>query len=326
MTSLRWKPARAAPPLAASEVHVWVAVLDALPVGAYIGLLSPDEAARADRFHFARDRQRFVGARGLLRELLGCYVDVDPSALLFAYGPRGKPYLAADSRPDRVRFNVSHSGGLALLAFVRERQLGVDLELERPVPEAESIAERYFSPREGAALGRLPPAERPRAFFRCWTRKEAFIKATGDGLSRPLDAFDVTLAPREPARLLRVEGEPEEAARWWMEGLEPAEGFAGEGAGGQEQVGPLHAGRLAAVAELREGRGVPAGQQRRLVVEGIAQAALARLAHVRREARMAPCEESPDKILRDRVALDEASQKKLAEQLHHRVTVPRREQ
>ena len=227
MTALRWKPARAAPPLAASEVHVWVAVLDALPVGAYIGLLSPDEAARADRFHFARDRQRFVGARGLLRELLGCYVDVDPSALLFAYGPRGKPYLAADSRPDRVRFNVSHSGGLALLAFARERELGVDLELERPVPEAESIAERYFSPREGAELGRLPPAERPRAFFRCWTRKEAFIKATGDGLSRPLDAFDVTLAPREPARLLRVEGEPEEAARWWMEGLEPAEGFAG---------------------------------------------------------------------------------------------------
>lgn len=227
MRSLRWKPVPSVPTLATGEVHVWLAELDVLPATTLRGHLSPDEVARADRFRFTRDRQRFIGARGLLRELLGRYLDVDPAALCFAYGPRGKPSLAGDGGPERVRFNVSHSGGLALLAFARERELGVDVELERPVPEAESIAERYFSPREGAELGRLPPAERPQAFFRCWTRKEAFIKATGDGLSRPLDAFDVTLAPREAARLLRVEGKPEEAARWWMEGLEPAEGFAG---------------------------------------------------------------------------------------------------
>ena len=226
MTSLRWKRAPAAPTLGANEVHVWLAVLDALPAGEHIGLLSRDEAARADGFRFARDRERFVGARGLLRELLGRYLGVDPSALRFSYGPRGKPCLETDSRPDGVRFNVSHSGGLALLAFTRGRELGVDLERVRPVPEAESIAESYFSPRESAELARLPPAERPPAFFRCWTRKEAFIKATGDGLSHPLDAFDVTFAPGEPARLLRVDGEPGEAARWWMEGLEPAEGFA----------------------------------------------------------------------------------------------------
>jgi 4'-phosphopantetheinyl transferase len=227
MSALPWKPVPSVPALAVGDVHVWLAALDSLRAWKLHGHLSPDEVARADRFRFPRDRQRFVAARGLLRELLGRYLEADPAGLRFAYGPRGKPALADGAGSDRLHFNVSHSGGLALLAFARGRDLGIDLELERPVPEAESIAERYFSPREGAELRRLSPAERPRAFFRCWTRKEAFIKATGDGLSRPLDAFDVTLAPREPARLLRVEGEPEETARWWMEGLEPAEGFAG---------------------------------------------------------------------------------------------------
>jgi 4'-phosphopantetheinyl transferase len=226
MTAFRFKPVRSVPRLGANEVHIWLAALDVLPLSTLLNGLSPDESARADRFHFARDKQRFVAARGVLRHLLGRYLDVAPGALRFDYGPRGKPSLAAGAWPGGLRVNVSHSGGLALLGFARERELGVDLEFERPVPDAESIAQRYFSPREAAVLGWLTPADRPAAFFRCWTRKEAFIKATGDGLSRPLDAFDVTLAPGEPARLLRVDGEPPEAARWWMVGLEPAEGFA----------------------------------------------------------------------------------------------------
>jgi len=226
MRATRWEDAPP-PALAHGEVHVFLAALDTLPVGALAARLSAEERARAERFHFARDRQRFVGTRGLLRGLLGRYLGIEPFALRFAYGPRGKPSVMAGPGPGRMRFNVSHSGGLALLAFAWDRELGVDIELERPVPEADSIARSHFAPAERAALSRLTPAERPRAFFRCWTRKEAFIKATGDGLSRPLDAFEVTLAPGEPARLLRVEGDAREARRWWLEDLEPATGFAG---------------------------------------------------------------------------------------------------
>ena len=210
--------------IATDEVHVWSADLDRIPEGLLREPLSADEQERGRRFHFERDRRRFVATRGLLRRLLGRYLGLDPCRLRFGYGPRGKPFLAGE---DELRFNVSHSGGLALLAFARGREVGVDVERERPVPEAEDIARRYFSPREEAELRRLREGEWTAAFFRCWTRKEAFIKATGDGLSRSLDAFDVTLAPGEPARLLRVEGEPEAARRFWIEDVSPAPGFAG---------------------------------------------------------------------------------------------------
>jgi 4'-phosphopantetheinyl transferase len=220
---LLWDAAPHPAGLCPGEVHVWAACLDEPREGALQRLLSPDEQARATRFRFPRDRRRFVVGRGLLRGLLGRYLGVDPGTLCFNYGSRGKPSLAGGER--HLSFNVTHSGALALLAFARDRELGVDLECERPLPDAEEIAQRYFSPQEGTTLGRLPRREREPAFFRCWTRKEAFIKATGDGLSRPLDGFDVTFAPGVPARLLRVEGEPGATERWWLEELKPAEGF-----------------------------------------------------------------------------------------------------
>jgi 4'-phosphopantetheinyl transferase len=219
-----WKPSSEVAVPGPNEVHVWSACLDDLPEAALRAPLSPDERERGGRFHFERDRRRFVTARGLLRALLGRYLDVDPADLLFGYGPRGKPFLAGR---DELRFNLSHSGGLALLAFARGCEVGVDVEQVRPVPESEDIARHCFSAREGEELRSLRADERGAAFFRCWTRKEAFIKATGDGLSLPLDAFDVTLAPGEPARLLRVRGEPEAVHRFWLEDLRPAEGFAG---------------------------------------------------------------------------------------------------
>jgi 4'-phosphopantetheinyl transferase len=203
---------------------VWWARLDRLPPVLLAGPLSADERERAGRFRFDRDRRRFVAARGLLRLVLGRTLGLDPAGLRFAYGPRGKPSLADGPG---LGFNVSHSGGLALLAFAWDRELGVDVEEEREVKEAADIARRYFSHRESEELLRLPEGERKAAFFRCWTRKEAFIKATGDGLSRALDAFDVTLRPGEPARLLRVEGEPGAKSRFWIEDLRPAPGFAG---------------------------------------------------------------------------------------------------
>ncbi|PYQ42304.1 MAG: 4'-phosphopantetheinyl transferase [Acidobacteria bacterium] len=221
--ALLWKPPAAPPRLAAGEAHVVSVSLDDLPHPTPLWL-SPDENRRASRFHFERDRRRFAAARGILRALLGRYLCVDPSDLVFGYGPHGKPALASPWHG--LRFNVSHSGGLALLAFATDYEIGVDIEQERPLPEMDSIAERHFSPPENAELQLLAERERRRAFFRCWTRKEAFIKAVGDGLSHALDAFDVTLAPSEPARILRVEGDPEAAGRFRLEGLEPAHGFA----------------------------------------------------------------------------------------------------
>jgi 4'-phosphopantetheinyl transferase len=264
---LPWEPSSEVAGLGPGDVHVWAACLDDLPEASLRLLLSADERARGGRFHFERDRRRFVNARGLLRALLGRYLDVDPARLLFGYGPRGKPFLAARGE---LRFNVSHSSGLALLAFARGLELGVDVERERPLPESEDIASRYFSAREGAELRGLRVEERGAAFFRCWTRKEAFIKATGDGLSRPLDEFDVTLAPGEPARLLRVLGEPEAAGRFRLEDLRPAPGFAGalavEGEAkrvvcrtwdqvGEMSHGPGRAGRQDGLHGRREPRG-----------------------------------------------------------------------
>jgi 4'-phosphopantetheinyl transferase len=222
--SLLGEPSRGVIGLEGADVHVWTACLDDLSEAALRAPLPADERARAGRFHFERDQRRFVAGRGLLRVLLGRYLEADPASLRFGYGPQGKPFL---EEYGDLRFNVSHSGGLALLAFTHGREVGVDVERERPLPEWKDIAGRYFSAWEATELGRLPADERGAAFFRCWTRKEAFIKATGEGLSRPLDAFCVSLAPGEPARLRRVVGEPEAVRRFRLEDLRPAPGFAG---------------------------------------------------------------------------------------------------
>lgn len=223
MSAAAFEPApHPLPALGPGAVHVFAARLDAATAEALAGSLSADERARAERFRFERDRTRFGAARGLLRSLLGWSLGVRPSELGFAYGRRGKPSLPAAE----LYFNVSHSGGLGLFALTRVGEVGVDIEEERPLQDLEPIAARFFSARESAALLALPEAERRPAFFRCWTRKEAFIKATGDGLSRPLDAFDVAFGRDEPARLLRVAGEPEAPGRFRLEALPAAPGFA----------------------------------------------------------------------------------------------------
>jgi 4'-phosphopantetheinyl transferase len=211
-------PARARPGVAAGEMHVWHAWLDqpAVVVEQLHGLLAEDERARAASFHFDRDRGRYVVGRGLLRSLLAAYTGAAPRDLEFRYGEFDKPRLAGTG----PRFNISHSGAIALLVFVEGVEVGIDVELEGgdEFPR-DRIAERFFSPAEVAALGALPAPERPRAFLRCWTRKEAFIKARGDGLSLPLDSFDVTLAPGEPAALLRTAWSEDEPSEWWLQDL-----------------------------------------------------------------------------------------------------------
>jgi len=205
-----WAIAAAHPPLGA-EAHVWRVPLDVgeADVAAHRALLSEDERAKADRFYFDRDRRKYTVARGTLRTLLARYFSSDPRAFTFAYGERGKPSIEGD-----VRFNVSHSGEVALLAFARGVELGVDVEQVRADIDIPGLARISFSPEERAALFACPVEERLTAFYALWTRKEAYIKAIGLGLAMPLDGFTVTCTPE--ATLVRVESDPREAAHWRM--------------------------------------------------------------------------------------------------------------
>jgi 4'-phosphopantetheinyl transferase len=206
------------------EVHVWRAKLDRPrhELDSFRSTLSVDEQARADRFVFERDRSRYIAGRGLLRSLLSLYIGLAPDEFRFTYSRFQKPALI-QTRPC---FNVSHSGHIALFAFSGRCDVGVDLELDDADFARERIAESFFSPAEVALLRSLPSAEQPRAFLQCWTRKEAFIKARGDGLSLPLDSFDVSFGPGAPAAVLRTAWSALEPARWRMQDLsEPEDGY-----------------------------------------------------------------------------------------------------
>jgi 4'-phosphopantetheinyl transferase len=223
-----WLPPPQRLSLDSGAVHVWRAGLDQSPwqVERSRDTLDVDERSRADRFYFSRDRARFIVARGVLRTLLGRYLDRAPESLSFSYTAHGKPALASQPRADPIRFNLSHSHGTALYAVTRGREVGVDLEFIRGDLEAEQIAERYFSHREIVTLRALPTSLQKYGFFLCWTRKEAYIKARGEGLSMPLDQFDVSLIPGEPAALLSTKPDSDEARRWSLQNLTPACGCA----------------------------------------------------------------------------------------------------
>lgn len=213
--------------LLSNEVHIWRASLDqpAWRIQELAQTLSADEYKRAERFYFEQHRQRFIAGRGILRTILSCYLGIEPSKLQFCYGNRGKPALAAIDTDRTLHFNLSHSEGLAMYAITRDREIGIDLEYIRSVPDAEQIAARFFSCRENAVFRALPPGQKQAAFFNCWTRKEAYIKAIGDGLAFSLDQFDVSLSPGEPARLLGIKGSSTAAAQWSLQELTPAPGY-----------------------------------------------------------------------------------------------------
>jgi 4'-phosphopantetheinyl transferase len=156
--------------------------------------LSDAERQRAGRFRYERDRRRFIVARARLRELLAARLDVKPQAIELAYGKNGKPGLAQRYADSGWRFNVAHCDDVAVYAFSRDSDVGIDIEAIRAIPEADDIAARFFSRREYAAYSALAPRDRPLGFLQCWTRKEALAKALGDGLSMPLDEFDVSRA------------------------------------------------------------------------------------------------------------------------------------
>ncbi|HCF26730.1 MAG TPA: 4'-phosphopantetheinyl transferase [Cyanobacteria bacterium UBA11049] len=221
--------------LSRNDVHVWRATLDrpAECVCQLAQSLSDDERLRAERFYFERDRSRFIVGRGLLRFILSRYLEIAANKLQFCYSSRGKPELIETSREYKLRFNVSHSQEIVLYAVTRDRSIGIDVEYIRPLPEAEQIVKSFFSLYEKSVFERLPPDQKQLAFFNCWTRKEAFVKAIGDGLSLPLDRFDVSLIPGEPARLLGIKGDNRAldhlrhrtCSNWSLQDITPIPGY-----------------------------------------------------------------------------------------------------
>jgi 4'-phosphopantetheinyl transferase len=209
------------------QVHTWSASLDleGASVEPLRDLLDEQERARAQRFRFEKDRNAFIVTRGVLRTLLGRYLDERPERIRFEYGPQGKPALATELLAHRLQFNVSHTDGLALFAFSFSADLGVDVEQVRAIPDLGEIARRFFSKEEVSALRRLPTCARERAFFACWTAKEAYIKGIGEGLSMPLDRFAVSLNPSEGAVRLRIRGDAPNASGWRLHRFEPCPGF-----------------------------------------------------------------------------------------------------
>ncbi|WP_321473468.1 4'-phosphopantetheinyl transferase superfamily protein [uncultured Paludibaculum sp.] len=187
-------------------------------------LLTKDEKSRAKGFSFLHLQQSFVLTRGVLRMLLGSYADMAPHAVPLAYGPCGKPTIAI---PNHIDFNLSHSGTLAVFAFTNGLEIGIDLEQIRPFSDIQDLASRFFCADEVIELQNVPPPDRERAFFLCWTRKEAYLKAIGDGLATPLDGFAVALKPDDPARLLHVGYDPKAAEAWTLHNLELSPGYAG---------------------------------------------------------------------------------------------------
>lgn len=206
---------------------MWYAALD-IPESLIPSLaqtLHPDEEARAARFFFQRDQRRFTVARGVLRSILARYLQCSPADISFGYTAHGKPVLDMPAPASDLYFNLSHSQDIALYACAWQRQVGVDVEYIRVVERAEQIARRFFTPQEQQVWLSLPPEQRQVAFFNCWTRKEACLKARGFGLAHSLDTVEVSLAPGEPAALLHIAGEPVE--QWGIQAVVPAAGYAG---------------------------------------------------------------------------------------------------
>lgn len=208
------------------DVHVWRVPLrrDDATRERLAHTLSPEEQARAARFRFDRHRERFLVAHGVLRTVLSGYVGSSPEELRFDAEPDGKPFLATRTDDD-LRFNLSHSAGLALVAVSAGREIGVDVERIEPKRDLDGLARRFFAPEERDALLRLPPDERDAGFFRYWTMKEAYLKAVGTGLGRALASFAISARDDGPPRLLRSDAG--DADRWYFECLEVGPGFAG---------------------------------------------------------------------------------------------------
>jgi 4'-phosphopantetheinyl transferase len=225
-----WRVPDEVPVLGCDEIHVWRTALDRTQaqILRFRHFLAGDERSRADRFHFEKDRGHFIVARGVLRAILGSYLKLAPESVCFGYGSNGKPALAGDRGDDSaIKFNVSHSHGVALYAVARRREVGIDVERIRSDLAVAEIAERFFAPGEVMQIRSLPAEAQWQAFFRLWTRKEAYVKARGEGLSLPLDQFDLSAPPPGTGATPIPQRKPSETTAWAFCDLEPASGYLG---------------------------------------------------------------------------------------------------
>jgi 4'-phosphopantetheinyl transferase len=202
--------------LSGSDVDIWSARLAPPLMQDLTGILSTYEKKRSQQLRFDRDKLRYVFSRGILRLILSKYLEESPDQIEIVIGPHGKPALSQWEGKYSIHFNLSHSHEWVLYSITRVGEIGVDVEKMREVPDMEKIIGRFFSVRERAAFNDLPPSERKQAFFNCWSRKEALIKAMGGGLSLPLDQFDVSILPNQPAALLDIHWDPLEVHHWLL--------------------------------------------------------------------------------------------------------------
>jgi 4'-phosphopantetheinyl transferase len=223
-----WPTPAALPPLEWNEVHAWVSPLH-ISWDERIALakvLDTEERDRANRFRFPKHRWEFVVARGTLKEVIGRYLGFPADQVHLGSGAKGKPYLLRPETSIDLRFNLSHSGDYFLIGVAKGRELGIDIERMRPDLADDGMARTSFSEREVTAFRALPPEFQERGFFSCWSRKEAFIKATGEGVSYGLQDFDVSLAPGEEPKLLGCRRDVTATSRWMLRALDPVPGYA----------------------------------------------------------------------------------------------------
>jgi 4'-phosphopantetheinyl transferase len=205
-------------PIGEADVDIWHARCDSqsTDIKYLTGLLSADEKKRSELFRFDRDRLRHVFSRGVLRLILSKYLEVPPAQIEIIIGSQGKPVLAHQKKEHSIHFNLSHSSEAVLYAVTKVGAIGVDVEKIRDIPDIENIIGRYFSSWERTAFSKLPATQKKQAFFSCWSRKEAFIKALGAGPSPSLDEFDVSILPDQPASLLHTHWDPSEVNNWLL--------------------------------------------------------------------------------------------------------------
>jgi len=227
-TSEAWAHGLTRPELVAGVVDVWRASLEQTEgrVDQFRTTLAEDECARVVRFASQDLRDRYTAGRGLLRAILGRYLEVEPAQIRFAYGPKGQPALSGDCASSGIRFNVSHSGAIFMCAVTRGMDVGIDIEEIEPRADFLKLAQRFFAPTEAAEIRSLPAEEQLPAFYACWTRKEAYIKAKGSGLSIPLNKFKVTLLPNMPPAVVSSAVYPDDSAHWKLFDVSPHPKYA----------------------------------------------------------------------------------------------------
>jgi len=225
-TQQTWKSGPLQPAIWQNEVHIWRARLDVPWSWTFDEALSLEDRVRADRFKFESDRRKFCAARASLRLILSRYLGVKAGRIQLETGEFGKPFLADNSVAEGLRFNLSHSHQVALISVSRDREIGVDIEFMRSDFATDEVAGHFFSPAEVAEFRAVPADLRTRSFFNCWTRKEAYIKARGEGLYCPLDQFDVSVSPNAPAMLLESRVDPTDAQRWIFKDIHAGDRYA----------------------------------------------------------------------------------------------------